>query len=362
MSTLLLNPGPVTLSERVRRALLQPDLCHRESEYFDLQDEIRERLLQVYGLDPQSWASVLLTGSGTAAVEAMISTLVPSDGRLLVLENGVYGERISEMARRHTIAAEAMRVSWEAPIDLEGLRQRLATGAYSHVAVVHHETTTGRLNPLARVVEIAATTGTQVLVDGVSSFGGEAFDFSNPALAAVAGTGNKCLHGIPGAAFVMARRAALGAGAQRSLYLDLADWCRAQDQRGTPFTPSIPAYYALREALREFADEGGLSARHARFAALAEQVEQGLAQRGIRPLLPVCDSSVVLRAYYLPKGVSYARLHDHLKAQGFVIYAGQARLAQTLFRISTMGALSAADMQRLLDAFSQLLQARSTAA
>jgi 2-aminoethylphosphonate-pyruvate transaminase len=362
MSALLLNPGPVTLSERVRRALLEPDLCHRESEYSDLQTEIRARLLQVYGLSPDPWASVLLTGSGTAAVEAMISTLVPADGRLLVLENGVYGERMSEMARRHAIPVEALSASWEAAIDLEGLRQRLATGAFTHLAVVHHETTTGRLNPLARVIEIAAAAGVQVLVDGVSSFGGEPIDFSHAALAAVAGTGNKCLHGIPGAAFVVTRRPALARAAARTLYLDLADWCRAQDQQGTPFTPSIPAYYALREALREHAEEGGVSARHARFAALAEQVAQGLAQRGIRPVLPAGESSVVLRAYFLPAGVTYSALHDHLKARGFVIYAGQARLAQTLFRISTMGALSVADMDRLLAAFSELLGIRSTAA
>ncbi len=95
---LLLNPGPVTLSERVRRSLLQPDLCHRESEFFDLQDEARRRVLDVYGLDPAEWAAVLITGSGTAAVESMIASLVPADGRLLVVDNGVYGDRIAQIA------------------------------------------------------------------------------------------------------------------------------------------------------------------------------------------------------------------------------------------------------------------------
>jgi 2-aminoethylphosphonate-pyruvate transaminase len=103
---LLLNPGPVTLTERVRRSLLQPDLCHRESEFFDMQDEARRRLLSVYELDPAQWTAVLLTGSGTAAVESMIAALVPTAGRLLTIENGVYGERIAQICAQYGIGHE----------------------------------------------------------------------------------------------------------------------------------------------------------------------------------------------------------------------------------------------------------------
>ena len=103
---LLLNPGPVTLTDRVRRSLLQPDLCHRESEFFDLQDEARSRLLRVYGLDPREWTAVLMTGSGTAAVESMVASVVPSSGRLLVIENGVYGERIAQICAQYRMSHE----------------------------------------------------------------------------------------------------------------------------------------------------------------------------------------------------------------------------------------------------------------
>ncbi|KWF62165.1 2-aminoethylphosphonate aminotransferase [Burkholderia multivorans] len=351
---LLLNPGPVTLTERVRRSLLQPDLCHRESEFFDLQDEARARLVAAYELDPAEWTAVLMTGSGTAAVESMIAALVPKDGKLLVVENGVYGERITQIATQYGIAHDVLKHEWMQAPDLAQIAARLDAGGYSHVAVIHHETTTGRLNDLGAIAEVCRARGVKLLVDGVSSFGAEAIDFAGGDIDAVAATANKCLHGVPGAAFVIVRRSALANAASRTYYLDLGRLAKLQDQRNTPFTPSVHAYYALVEALREFDEAGGWRARHARYKALADQAQAGLAARGMPLVLPEGASSVVLRAYRLPQGVTYEALHDGLKARGFVIYAGQGGLSKELFRISTMGAIEAADVERLLDGFSEL--------
>ncbi|KVP95644.1 2-aminoethylphosphonate aminotransferase [Burkholderia ubonensis] len=351
---LLLNPGPVTLSERVRRSLLQPDLCHRESEFFDLQDEARARLVAAYGLDPAEWAAVLMTGSGTAAVESMIAALVPQGGKLLVIENGVYGERIAQIATQYAIAHEVLKHEWMQAPDLAQIAARLDAGGFSHVAVIHHETTTGRLNDLGAIADVCRARGVKLLVDGVSSFGAEAIDFAGGDIDAVAATANKCLHGVPGAAFVIVRRSALAQAASRTYYLDLGRLTKLQDQRNTPFTPSVHAYYALVEALREFDEAGGWRARHARYKALADQAQAGLAARGMPLVLPEGASSVVLRAYRLPQGVTYEQLHDGLKARGFVIYAGQGGLSKELFRISTMGAIEAADVERLLDGFTAL--------
>ena len=353
---LLLNPGPVTLSERVRRSLLQPDLCHRESEFFDLQDEARKRLLEAYSLDPAAWTATLITASGTGAVESMIASLVPADGRLLVIDNGVYGERITRICAQYGIAHERIAGGWMEAPDWDAVSARLDRGSFSHAALVHHETTTGRLNDLSALAEICRTRGVGLLSDGVSSFGAEPIDFANASLAAVAGTANKCLHGVPGVSFVIARRAALARAAQRTYYLDLARLARLQDERGTPFTPAVHACYGLVEALREFADEGGRSARHGRYAALAERVRAGLADHGVETAIPAGESSVVLRAYRLPRGMTYQTLHDALKAEGFVIYAGQSGLSSTLFRVSTMGNLSAGDIERLLLCFGRLLE------
>ncbi|KUY84180.1 2-aminoethylphosphonate aminotransferase [Burkholderia sp. RF4-BP95] len=351
---LLLNPGPVTLTERVRRSLLQPDLCHRESEFFDLQDEARARLVAAYELDPAEWAAVLMTGSGTAAVESMIAALVPQDGKLLVIENGVYGERITQIATQYGIAHDVLKHEWMQAPDLAKIAERLDAGGYSHVAVIHHETTTGRLNDLGAIADVCRARGVKMLVDGVSSFGAEAIDFAGGVIDAVAATANKCLHGVPGAAFVIVRRGALAKAASRTYYLDLGRLAKLQDQRNTPFTPSVHAYYALVEALREFDEAGGWRARHAHYKALADQAQAGLAARGMPLVLAEGASSVVLRAYRLPQGVTYETLHDGLKARGFVIYAGQGGLSKELFRISTMGAIEAADVDRLLEEFTAL--------
>ena len=224
MGLRLLNPGPVTLSERVRRSMLASDLCHRESEFFDLQDEVRSRLLAVYGLDPAEWCAALVTASGTGAVESMVSTLVPQDGAVLVAENGVYGERIAQICARYGIAHERARSEWLHALDLEGIAQRLerAPHRFTHVGVVHHETTTGRLNDLRALADVCRQYGAQLLVDAVSSFGAEPLDFAGGILAAAAATANKCLHGVPGVAFVIVRRQALERAFARTYYLDLA--------------------------------------------------------------------------------------------------------------------------------------------
>ena len=353
---LLLNPGPVTLTERVRNSLLQTDLCHREPEFFDLQDEARARLVAAYELDPGKWTAVLMTGSGTAAVESMVAGIVPEGGRLLIVENGVYGERIAQIAKQYGIEHEVVKYEWMQAPDIDAIVALIDARAFTHVAIIHHETTTGRLNPLDALSRACAERGVGLLVDGVSSFGAEAIDFDGGGIVAVAATANKCLHGVPGAAFVIVRRDALEKAASRTYYLGIARLAKLQDARNTPFTPSVHAYYALLEALREFEDEGGWRARHRRYAALAEQVRAGFAALGIESALAADDSSVVLRAYRLPAGVTYETLHDALKARGFVIYAGQGGLSKTLFRISTMGALDASDMDRLIASVGELLR------
>jgi 2-aminoethylphosphonate-pyruvate transaminase len=357
---LLLNPGPVSLSERVRRSLLQPDLCHRESEFFDLQDEARRRLLATYSLDPAQWAAVLITASGTGAVESMVAAMVPPTGRVLIVENGVYGERIALICAQYGIAHERVVGDWMQAPDYAAIGAQLASrpkhSGFTHVAIVHHETTTGRLNDLRAAAALCREHGAALLIDAVSSFGAEVIDFTDSGVSAVAATANKCLHAVPGAAFVIVRREDLQNAACRTYYLDLARLARLQDERNTPFTPAVHAYYALVEALREYEEEGGRRARYDRYATLAERVRAGLAALGVSAAIPAGESSVVLRAYQLPAGCSYHQLHDALKADGFVIYAGQRNLSKSLFRISTMGHLSSADIERLLQCFARLLK------
>lgn len=352
MTQILLNPGPVVLSKRVREAMLRPDLCHREAEFAELQNTIRDDLLEVYSLDKQNWAAILMTGSGTAAMEAMMTSLVPGHGKVLIIENGVYGERLTKIAEIYQINHVTLHQEWGDEIDLKILEGELQYHEeISHVAVVHHETTTGRLNDLAAIAEVCKQHDVPILLDGVSSFGAEDIDFEAWNITACAATANKCLHAVPGTSFVISRRNAfeqMQGTPARTLYLNLASYLEQQDKNGTPFTQSVQTFYALSEALKELKDAGGQQQRKQDYWNRLNIVRDGLEKLGIDALMPTEDCSCVLNAFHLPEGIDYETLHDALKQEDFVIYAGQGGLAKSLFRISCMGEISEDDMQRFV--------------
>ena len=336
---ILMNPGPVNVSERVRRALLGPDLCHREDEYYDLQDEIRTLLLEVFGLSGAEWAPVLVTGSGTAALEMAVSSSVSPGGRMLVVDNGVYGDRIARIAEAHGIAHDRVGSGWTASLDLGAAEAALAAGRYEVVAAVHHETTTGLINPIAPLAALAHAHGAALVVDSISGLAGEAFGFEADL---VVGTANKCVQGLPGVSFALGRRAffdRIAAYPPRSLYLHLPNQLAHQERRSTPFTPAIQVSYALREALLELREET-VPGRIARYGRASSTLRAGFDRLGLRFLLPPELRSNTITALELPAGATYDALHDALKSRGYVIYAGQGGLAASAFRVANMGLIS----------------------
>jgi len=359
MGAILLNPGPVNLSERVRQALLRPDLCHREPEFSELQQSIRARLLDVYHLDEHNWTAVLLTGSGTAAMEAMLTSLAPRDGEVLIIENGVYGERLTRIARTYAIPHRVLHYPWGAELHPRDIATH-CTDRTTHVALIHHETTSGRLNDLAAIAGFCRERNLRLLVDGVSSFGAEELRFQEWDLDACAATANKCLHGVPGVSFVLLRRSLLADAAvhqPRSVYLDLHTYFTQQETGGTPFTQSVQCCYALLEALAEHREQGGWESRGKQYRVKLDRVRAGLRELGIEPLLPPADCSCVLASFHLPPGLDYPALHDGLKQRGFVIYAGQGDLARTMFRVSVMGTCTLEDMDRFVAVLRDTLEA-----
>jgi 2-aminoethylphosphonate-pyruvate transaminase len=284
-------------------------------------------------------------------MEAMLASLLPGEANVLVLENGVYGERLSRITGIYGIRHQALKVAWGEAIDLKALADFLASGNFSHVLAVHHETTTGRLNPVDEIASLCTQNGVQLLLDTVSSFGAESIPFEQESLQAIAATANKCLHGIPGLAMVLCRREALEQDIKpRSLSLHLQGWAEQQAKQSTPFTPPVNALLGLAQALKELKKQGGWKARRSRYRTLAARVAETCRELGVEQWLPAEVSSSVLRSYHLPAGMTYNELHDGLKQQGFVIYAGQGALAAQLFRISTMGEISDYDMARLVNA------------
>ena len=356
---ILLNPGPVNVSERVRQALTRPDICHRESEFRDLLQGIREKLIRAFAASYSSeYVALLITGSGTAAVEAALTSCIAPGRRMMVIKNGVYSQRMSQMAAAHKIQAAELSGEWDQRFDVEpvtvALRQNAAIQA---IAVVHHETSTGMLNPVKEIGAVAKKVGRYLLVDGVSSLAGEEIDLNAYNIGLIAGTSGKCIQGFPGVSFVIIRRDLMEQMLnyeRRSVYLHLPTYYRDQEEGSIPFTPAVQLYYAFDEALNELLEEG-VSNRIARYRKAARSIRNYMRAMRVKFYLrePLWSSS--LTSFKLPEGVYYDHLHDLLKEHGYVIYAGQAQFADTLFRVANMGALSEAQIDGFLKAFEAVL-------
>jgi 2-aminoethylphosphonate-pyruvate transaminase len=355
---ILLNPGPVNVSPRVQQALLRGDLCHRESEFSDLLVSIRAKLLQAFA-PSGGYTSAVLSGSGTLAVEAMVSSALPEGRKLLVINNGVYGERMLLMAQAHRIPTVELRYDWTEHPDLRQIETTLQEDpTIAAVALVHHETTTGLLNRVQEVGAITRRAGRLLLLDAVSALASEELDLLRDGVDLCACTANKCIQGLPGVAFVLARNDVMTAMRdypRRSLYLHLPVHWEAQERRSIPFTPSVQAWYALDEALDELLEET-VAGRIQRYHAAAELLREGFVRLGLRLLLPPASRSNSITSMALPEGVTYTKLHDELKERGFVIYEGQGKLQTTVFRVANMGSLTLDDFRNFLSALADVLR------
>jgi 2-aminoethylphosphonate-pyruvate transaminase len=357
---ILLNPGPVNVSERVRQALSRPDICHRESEFYDLLNGIQQKLLTAFVPGAEAdYVAVILTGSGTAAVESAVLSCLPAGKRMLVLNNGVYGERISNMVGLHRLGVSELKWEWHVRPDPERVRLALRQHPEVHaVAMVHHETTTGLINPIREIAEVVDSQNRVFVVDSVSGLGGEAIDVAGSHIYMVAGTAGKCIQGFPGVSFVLLRKGFLErmrGYPKRSWYLHMTHYIDDQGRGTVPFTPAVQIYYAFEEALDELLEEG-VANRAQRYRLASTRIRERLGQLGVKAVLPADVQSNTITAFHLPPGLPYASLHDQLKSRGYVIYAGQGRLESKIFRIANMGALTQEHIEGFLSAFEQALE------
>ena len=351
----LLNPGPANTTRTVREALVTPDLCHREPEFFQVMREVRDEITDLAG-GGDEFSTVIFSGSGTAAVEAAICSIPGPDEKLLVVDNGVYGDRIRQIAAAHGIPTRVLEYEWTEPARPEDVAAAFAEDeTLGHLAVPHHETTAGVLNPVAELAAVCREHGRRIIVDAISSFAGEPLDVRGDGIDYMISSSNKCLQGMPGLCFVVARRCLLeGLKEQppRSVYLNLYNQWAAEEADNTPFTPAIQVFFALQQALAELRAEG-LENRLRRYADATAALRQGAADVGLKILAPEDCRSNLLTAFRLPEGVTYAPLHDAMKDRGYIIYAGQGHLKKTAFRIATMGTLSADDIPGVLIALKE---------
>ncbi len=350
---LLLTPGPLTTTRTVKEAMLR-DYGSRDGEFIAINTHMRARLAQLVDA-ADTHVAVPVQGSGTFAVEAMIGTLVPRTGRLLVLVNGAYGKRMVRIAEVAGRSVTMIETAEDVPASPEALDAALAADpAVTHVAVVQCETTAGLLNPVAEVARVTAKHGRRLLIDAMSSFGALPLSRAAVPFEAVAASSNKCLQGAPGFGFVIVDRDALAAAAgnAHALTLDLHDqWRGFEANAQWRFTPPTHVIAAFGQALAEHEAEGGVEGRGRRYAANCRILVDGMRALGFETLLPDAVQAPIIVTFRMPAdpAFDFARFYDGLRDKGFVIYPGKLTVADS-FRMGCIGDLGPADMTAALDA------------
>ncbi|WP_288439940.1 2-aminoethylphosphonate--pyruvate transaminase [uncultured Pseudomonas sp.] len=355
----LLTPGPLTTSMRTRQAMLV-DWGSWDRDFNQLTANVCEQLLAIVGANA-SHHCVPLQGSGTFAVEAAIGTLVPRDGKVLVLINGAYGQRLAKICQVLGRSYSVFETSEDQPTTAADV-QRLLAGdpAVSHVALIHCETSTGILNPLADIAQVVQRHGKRLIIDAMSSFGALPIDAREIPFEALIAASGKCLEGVPGMGFVFAEKNAL-AGAQgnaHSLAMDLHDQHAYMAKTGQwRFTPPTHVVAALYEALQQYHEEGGLPARHQRYAENCKTLLQGMAAIGLRTFLPANIQAPIIVTFHAPRDPRYQfkDFYERVKAKGFILYPGKLTQVET-FRVGCIGVVGADGMQAAVNAVADALR------
>jgi 2-aminoethylphosphonate-pyruvate transaminase len=355
----LLTPGPLTTSARTKESMLR-DWGSWDADFNRITARLREGLLKiVHGEGTHE--CVPLQGSGTFSVEAAIGTLVPRDGHVLVPQNGAYCQRIAKICKVLGRKLTTIDYAEDAQIRAEDVDRALAADpSITHVALVHCETSTGILNPLHEIAIVVARHGKGLIVDAMSSFGALEIDARETPFDAVVAASGKCLEGVPGMGFVIARRAALERceGQSHSLAMDLYDqWVYMNKTTQWRYTPPTHIVAALDAALTQYFEEGGLAARGGAYARNCRQLVDGLANLGLRSFLPAAIRAPIIVTFHAPADPRYEfkAFYNAVKARGYILYPGKLTTLET-FRVGCMGQLGPRGMAGAVSAIGDVLE------
>jgi 2-aminoethylphosphonate-pyruvate transaminase len=355
----LLTPGPLTTSAETKEAMLH-DWGSRDRVFIDTNARVRRRLVEIAGVSG-THVCVPLQGSGTFVVEATLGTLIPKDGRALVLINGAYGHRMAKILGYAGRDFEVLETPEDTPSDLESLAAALeADRAITHVLAVHCETTSGILNPLADIAAITAAQERRLIVDAMSAFGALPLDGAAVPFDALMASSNKCLEGVPGVGFAIIRTGALEKcrGNAHALSLDLYEQWEAMEKNGQwRFTPPTHVIAAFDAALGQFEAEGGVEGRHRRYLANCTILVDGMRGLGFETLLPDTLQAPIIVTFKMPADPSFRfqDFYDALGRRGYVIYPGKLTVAPS-FRIGCIGHIGEAEIQGALDAITDIVR------
>ena len=347
----LLNPGPATTTDSVKLAQVVPDICPREKEFGDLMEWISKELTTIVA-DNQDYVTVLFGGSGTAVVESMLTSVVPYDKKVLIINNGAYGNRMCQIANRYNIDFVEFKSSPIEPIDLDKLEKIIIDNKdISHLAVVHHETTTGLLNNLDEIGKLAKKYNIELLLDAMSSYAAVPIDMKKQNISYLVASSNKNIQGMAGVGFVIANKNSLENLKDikpRTFYLSLYEqyqnFIKSHQMR---FTPPVQTLYALKQAIIE-AKEEGIENRYKRYSKSWETLTNGLKELGLKYLVDDKYHSKIITSIFIPDGVDFNHMHDYFYERGFTIYPGKVEEFNT-FRVANIGEIDYRDIEKFLE-------------
>lgn len=355
----MLTPGPLTTTETVKNAMMS-DWCTWDKDYNEgVVEVIRKELVSIASSRPEEYTAVLMQGSGTFCVEATLGSTVRPDDHLLVAANGAYGKRMGVIAEYYKLNCHVIKFDETEAVDPSAIDAYLTEHKeVTHVSVVHCETTTGVLNPLEEIAAVVKRHGKTLIVDAMSSLGGVPIDMAALGIDFLISSANKCIQGVPGFGFIIARRSLLEQckGVARSLSLDIYDqWETMEKGHGKwRFTSPTHVVRAFMQALTELKAEGGVAARHARYCENHRVLVEGMRSLGYKTLLPDEWQSPIITSFYYPSAsFDFQSFYLQLKAKSFVIYPGKISQADT-FRIGNIGDVHPDDFRRLVDAIREL--------
>ena len=342
---ILLTPGPLTTSQTVKEAMLT-DWCTWDEDYnLHIVEEIRKSLVSLATQHTGDYTSILLQGSGTYCVEAVIGSVIKPGDKLLILSNGAYGDRMGNIAEYHGISYDMLAFDETEQVSVSYVDDYLSHNA---------ETTTGVLNPLKEIAHLVKMYGKKLIVDAMSSFGGVPLDVHELGIDFLISSANKCIQGVPGFGFIIARRSELlhCKGVSKSLSLNIYDQWEAMEKGHGKWRFTSPTHVvrAFKQAMDELAAEGGVEARHARYCRNHDVLVEGMRSLGFKTLLKDEVQSPIITSFLYPdKEFDFKEFYHQLKEKGFVIYPGKISQADT-FRIGNIGDVFPEDFSRLIEA------------
>ncbi|CAJ1193341.1 2-aminoethylphosphonate--pyruvate transaminase [Companilactobacillus crustorum] len=356
---LLLTPGPLTTSEKVKQAM-DFDYCTWDDDYKKITQSFRHSLLEVAQVNEDEYTAVPIQGSGTYGVESVISSTISNKDKLLIGINGAYGKRISEMADIYGLDHVDLVVDEREPITLELVTEYLNKYLdITHFAMIHCETTTGILNPIEDIIPYVSDKGIVTIVDAMSSFGGVPINVKEEKIDYLISSSNKCIQGVPGFSFVIARKKLLESteGISRTLSLDLyGQYAEMERNNGKwRFTSPTHVVHAFYEALEELKAEGGVTARHQRYSSNQKHLASGMEELGFKVLIDEKNQSPIITSFIYPSDdFDFNEFYQQLKSDGFVIYPGKISQVPT-FRIGNIGEVYDEDITKLLVAIDEII-------